>query len=116
MEITRIFTDSEGNSHFELIPVHMEAKTEIGYYSRPEESISRMYFQNPLLHHEWPFHCVSDTIQLVFLKGNMEFEVSDGERRQFGPGDVVLLDDHSGQGHRGRSFDNTATVLAIHMK
>ncbi|MEM7371719.1 MAG: hypothetical protein AAF587_24095 [Bacteroidota bacterium] len=116
MDFTRIFTDSEGNSHFETIPVHMEAKTDIGFYSTPEEKISRMYFQHALPHHEWPFHSVKDKIQLVFLKGIMEFEVSNGERKQFGPGDVVLLDDHSGQGHKGRTWENTATVLAIHFK
>jgi len=35
----------------------------------------------------------------VHLEGTVEVEASDGERRRFGPGDVVLVEDVSGRGH-----------------
>ena len=35
----------------------------------------------------------------VTLSGEWEIAVTDGERRRFGPGAVVLLDDRAGQGH-----------------
>ncbi|MEL6676273.1 MAG: hypothetical protein AAFR61_28965 [Bacteroidota bacterium] len=114
MEITRIFTDNQGDSHFEEIPVLMEDQTEIGYFSRPERKVSQMYFQNALPHHYWEFHSVEDKIQLVLIKGKLEFITSDGIRKTFRSGDVILLDDHSGKGHSLRSFEETTTVLATH--
>ena len=36
---------------------------------------------------------------IVHLEGTVEVEASDGERRRFEPGDVVLVEDTSGRGH-----------------
>jgi hypothetical protein len=36
---------------------------------------------------------------VVMLRGAIEVEVSDGTRRRFGPGELVLVTDTSGQGH-----------------
>ena len=36
---------------------------------------------------------------VVMLRGAMEIEVTDGTRRRFGPGDVVLGADATGRGH-----------------
>ena len=36
---------------------------------------------------------------IVHLEGAVEVEASDGERRRFGPGDVVLVEDLEGRGH-----------------
>ena len=42
--------------------------------------------------------------QYIFiLAGQMEIGIGDGTTRRFGPGDVVLADDLSGQGHTTRS-------------
>lgn len=36
---------------------------------------------------------------VVMLRGAIEIEVSDGARRRFGPGDLVLVTDTTGRGH-----------------
>jgi hypothetical protein len=36
---------------------------------------------------------------VVMLRGAIEVEVSDGTRRRFGPGDLVLVTDTTGTGH-----------------
>ena len=36
---------------------------------------------------------------MIFLSGETEIEVSDGEKRKFVPGDVLLLEDTKGHGH-----------------
>jgi hypothetical protein len=38
------------------------------------------------------------------LAGQMEIGIGDGTKRRFGPGDVVLADDLTGQGHTTRSL------------
>jgi uncharacterized cupin superfamily protein len=43
--------------------------------------------------------------QYIFiLAGQMEIGIGDGTTRRFGPGDVVLADDRTGQGHTTRSL------------
>ncbi len=39
------------------------------------------------------------------LDGEIEIEVSDGERRGFRGGDVLLVEDTTGKGHRTRTVD-----------
>ena len=38
----------------------------------------------------------------MFLRGETEIEVSDGEKRVFRSGDVFLVEDTTGKGHRNR--------------
>ena len=39
-------------------------------------------------------------LYVMFLKGDSEVEVSDGEKRRFTSGDVFLVEDTTGKGHR----------------
>jgi hypothetical protein len=48
-------------------------------------------------------HCAPATIHFI-LAGQMEIGIGDGTTRRFGPGDVVLADDLTGQGHTTRSL------------
>ncbi len=45
-----------------------------------------------------------------------EVTASDGEKRRFGPGSIVLLDDTTGKGHQTRAvgtIDHIAAVVPI---
>jgi hypothetical protein len=44
-------------------------------------------------------HPASRRQWVVMLRGAIEIEVSDGARRRFGPGDLVLVTDTTGRGH-----------------
>src|SRR5690242_5570731 len=49
--------------------------------------------------------------QYIFiLAGQMEIGIGDGTTRRFGPGDVVLADDLTGQGHTTRSLEFRGSV------
>jgi hypothetical protein len=41
---------------------------------------------------------------IFILAGQMEIGIGNGTTRRFGPGDVVLADDLTGQGHTTRSL------------
>ena len=47
---------------------------------------------------EW--HTAPQRQYVMFLKGETEIEVSDGEKRHFKTGDVFLVEDTTGKGHR----------------
>ena len=42
---------------------------------------------------------------IVLLDGAMEIEASDGERRTFRGGEVLLMEDTTGRGHRTRHLE-----------
>ena len=115
MKVTQLYTDASGESHFEEIPTIMEEKTDMGFFSDPQNNVKYLYFQNTLPHQEWDFRHVSNKIYIVILEGEFELEVSTGEKRRFMPGDVILLADHSGKGHKAKTFDNTVGALVVHL-
>lgn len=53
----------------------------------------------------WDFHVAPRRQFAIHLVGRTEIEVGDGSRRSFGPGDVLLADDLTGQGHISRQID-----------
>ena len=48
-----------------------------------------------------------------FLEGALEGETSDGERRRYGPGSAVLLEDTTGTGHRARVVGDGEVLAAV---
>ena len=51
--------------------------------------------------------------QFVFvLAGRIEVEVGDGEKREFGPGDVILALDTAGRGHISRTVGKQPAISA----
>jgi quercetin dioxygenase-like cupin family protein len=50
----------------------------------------------------------------IVLRGEFELEASSGERRRGGAGDILLLEDVAGTGHRfQRVGDELLTMIAI---
>jgi hypothetical protein len=48
---------------------------------------------------DWAPHVAPRRQWLVVLSGRAAITVSDGERREFGTGDVLLMEDTTGEGH-----------------
>ncbi len=52
--------------------------------------------------------------QFIFvLRGVLEVEVSDGEKRMFKPGDFLLVEDTTGSGHITRILGNNDALIAV---
>lgn len=49
------------------------------------------------------------------LKGRGKITTSDGESREFGPGEFVLVEDTSGRGHASRFLDDDFVAMAIRL-
>ena len=50
---------------------------------------------------------------MLYLAGEVEAEVSDGETRRIGPGSITLLEDTWGKGHRSRVVGDDEVLLAV---
>ena len=117
MKITRIYTGSDNESHFEDIELALERKSdidpqEIGRHSAPIE-VTSLFFREVKDYYE-PFWHNAPRRQFVFvLEGELEIEIGDGTKRRFGPGGIFLAEDTEGRGHISRSVDNQPRRVAF---
>jgi mannose-6-phosphate isomerase-like protein (cupin superfamily) len=121
MKYTRIYTDANGESHFEGVEVQFQEVD----FAPPAPPLNLSSF-NPAAqygfvtfpadrYHEWQdsWHPTPQRQIFFVLSGVGELEVSDGEVRRFEPGSVVLLEDTTGKGHRNRAVSIDDVVTAV---
>jgi len=58
------------------------------------------------------FHNTEAPTWMFILQGRMEIELSDGETRTVGGGDIVHFSDAEGQGHRSRVVGDDEVIVA----
>jgi hypothetical protein len=56
------------------------------------------------------FHNAPNRLFLVIMGGAFELEVPNGDTRRVGPGDAVLVEDVTGQGHISRGVADVAVI------
>ena len=54
--------------------------------------------------YDWNFHTAPQKQYIVLLEGEIEIETSLGNKRIFGPGEVLLVEDTTGKGHKTRNL------------
>ena len=52
------------------------------------------------------YHCAPRRQYIVNLTGSVEISVASGDKRVFGPGEVMLVEDTTGHGHISRAVNN----------
>lgn len=116
MKYVRMYADNMGDSHFEDVEVEMSLvnfspPTPPMGVSSSMPSMNVVFADTPVGWYGEP-HPVPQRLFIIYLAGEMETTVSDGEMRRFGPGSVVLVEDTSGKGHASRVLGNN-NVLAV---
>jgi len=105
MKITRIYNDDQGSSHFGEIDIPLKDGGPIGLLSE-KFGADKIIFRETPADYNFKWHTAPARQLLFILKGRAEFTVSSGEKRMFGQGDVLLLEDTEGQGHCSRAINN----------
>jgi hypothetical protein len=109
MNYVRVYTGPDGGTHFE----DLEMETTVREFTAnvPPVTISQtfpgtgvffMYTRVTPEFEEVEFHTAPRKMLVIQLKGVGEHETSDGTKRLFYPGDVALVEDVTGKGHRSR--------------
>ncbi len=102
MQITRVVATASGGSDFAEVDISLADGGEIGRLSEPWPANSIIFRENdPGYDYDW--HCAPQRQLIVMLDGEIEVEVTSGEKRRFKGGDVLLVEDTTGSGHRSRS-------------
>jgi hypothetical protein len=115
MKITRIFTGSDNESHFEEVDVDLKftGDTEASEL----QPATGILFRRASANHLNDFHPAPKRQYVITLSGAVEIETGDGTVKRFGPGDVMLADDTSGRGHITRVIGNRPrTYVMIPLK
>src|ERR1700756_1156216 len=97
--IVRIYTGDDGQTHFEDLPLPAEESHSVAL-----QRGANLAFPCFPAGHWNDLHPPPRRPYIFILVGQMEIGIGDGTKRRFGPGDVVLADDLTGQGHTTRSL------------
>ncbi len=100
--ITRLYSDSDGESHFEEQEIPLKSGGIIGSLSEelPAKSI---VFREVAPSYDWDFHNAPQRQYIILLDGEIEIETSLGAVKRFRGGDVLLVEDTEGKGHKTRN-------------
>jgi hypothetical protein len=115
MDVVRIFTGPDGQTHFEDVTVELEDFGPAGRIS----SVWRgrgVQFREVDGDYQLDFHTAPRRQLVVNLTGSVEIESGTGEKRLLGPGSILLAEDRTGQGHISRSVGGEPrTCLFVHL-
>ena len=104
----RIYTGDDGQSHMEDLNVLTGPVTRIA--TKPGEDL---VFRKSVENSFSDYHNPTRRQYLFVIEGQMEVSVKDGSTRFFNPGDVLLAEDMTGQGHITKSVGGTYTSVSM---
>lgn len=112
MRYTLLFTGQDNISHFKEIDADVASKQPLGDYSK-QFPVKAMQFRDFEPNAIFPMHTAPCRQYIVYLEGNVEVEASDGEKRIFGPGDVLFATDTTGVGHITKTLTKGKSIIVI---
>ncbi len=104
MQVTRIYTGDDGESHFQDIEIPLKDLGDLGRVSEVLGATG-IIFREVAGDYHYDFHNAPRRQYVINLDAAVEIEVGDGTVRRLGPGDVLLAEDATGHGHISRGVD-----------
>ncbi|MDA1127985.1 MAG: hypothetical protein O2913_04700 [Chloroflexi bacterium] len=96
--IIRLYTGDDGQAHFEDLDVPAGDAETIALTAGADMTFRRFPDGN---FSDW--HNAPRLQYVIVLSGQMEIGIGDGEKRVLDPGDILQVEDLTGQGHTTRS-------------
>jgi len=115
-KVWRVYSGSDGKSHIAEVPLAMKpfADTEGAHgEGTPMQSATGIAFRVAPPGYVLDWHCAPRRQYSISLSGVAEIEVGDGTVARVGPGDVVLAEDLTGQGHITRVVGAEPRLYAL---
>jgi quercetin dioxygenase-like cupin family protein len=112
----RVYTGEDGKSHIAEVPFALQpfVDTEGAHgEGTPLQAATGITFRLSPPGYVLSWHCAPRRQYSVVLSGEAEIEVGDGTVARIGPGDVVLAEDLTGQGHITRGVGSQPRFSAI---
>src|SRR4030095_885746 len=101
--ITRIYSDENGDSHFEDVSILMSEAGSIGALSE-KYPVKDIIFREVEPSYDWEFHTAPEKQYIILLDGKIQIETSMGVIRSFHAGEILLVEDTTGKGHKTKNL------------
>lgn len=102
MKYTRIYADANGESHLQDVEPPMKEAGNASTMSDLVAAKGVICRDTSSAEYFIDWHNAPRRQFVVNLTGEVEITVSDGEKRTFGPGSILLAEDVTGKGHISR--------------
>lgn len=115
-KILRVYTGADGQSHIaeEPLALHPFVDTEGAHgEGTPVQQATGITFRVSPPGYVLSWHCAPRRQYSITLSGAAEVEVGDGTVVRVGPGDVLLAEDLTGQGHVTRVVGTEPRFYAV---
>ncbi len=107
MAIYRLFSDADGESHFE--DMKLEDHPELGAML----NVCEVRVQEFDGSRQMDFHPLPERRLIVHLSGEVEIGASDGAKRVLRAGDIRLMEDVTGKGHTHKDLSPSAALYVL---
>jgi hypothetical protein len=109
MAIIRIYTGADGKSHFEDVELVFEPRNDQSEHAvvHADSGIVARRF-DPKRSNPW--HNAPGRVCVFTMSGAVDIEIGDGTVRRLGPGDILIAEDITGQGHITREAGDEPRV------
>ena len=105
VKVINVWADEQGESHFRDIEFDLKSIPAGGTLSDPLAT-GNLWFRTTPENQDFDFHVAPRRQLVIGLGGGVaELTVSDGETRLVKPGEIVLVEDTFGKGHKSKAFD-----------
>ncbi len=102
MKIHRLYVDDKGETHFEDVKVEF---TQGGGQLSARLPATGIIFRQVPADYDLDWHPAPRRQYIINLDAGVQITASDGESRRIGAGEVILVEDTSGKGHRSKALD-----------
>ncbi len=106
--IVRLYIDDDGQSRFEDIELPTEDGETISLKQGADLTLTQL---SPGDFRDW--HNPSRRQYVITLSGQLEIGIGDGTVRRLTPGDLLLAEDMTGQGHTRLAVDYSCLLLTL---
>jgi hypothetical protein len=118
MRYVRVSTAGDGSSKFEDLELkgvatHIVAGVPPLLVSNPLPVGALLFVEQPKDATDWEAHVAPRQQWVILLSGRVEVTTSDGKRREFHPGAVLLFEDTTGTGHLATPLTDDVCFVMI---
>jgi hypothetical protein len=105
MQITRLYTDRNGQSAFEDLEIPLQRVEKETFPGQRAEKFkllptpTAMIMNETDAGHQYDWHNAPRKQWVLTLQGEIEVQLRDGTARKFGVGNILLAEDLTGSGH-----------------
>ncbi len=114
MKIVHLHTGADGRSHFEDVELRL-AQGPYGVSVDLSSAVQGLSFREVAPGWSLDYHPAPRRQIVLQLSGSGELICGDGTSRVVGPGDILLADDLTGQGHISREISGPRSQAVIYL-